>query len=186
MKSGSTGARGAHGIALCVVSMILGTVALGCAADATSGAEGESGAGVASDVAAAEDAKVAPEGTLLTGTVSGVGQLVGICAPLTCCFPVGAEWNDNAFENGLRALGCTTPQAYSERYGSSNWWMYSKCTSSAALTALVNQYSKVAPFNATITINECLLLTSILHLKLSDVFVAFDPTCTSCKSLVAR
>lgn len=114
-------------------------------------------------------------------TVSTTGQLVGICAPLTCCFPAGAEWGSNDFENGLRALGCTTPQAYTERYGSTNWWMYTKCTQSTALSALIKKYANVAPYNPTIAVNECLLLSNLTTLKLTDVFVAFDPTCTSCR-----
>jgi hypothetical protein len=35
-----------------------------------------------------------------------------VCQPLTCCFPAGGGWSRNPFEDALKALGCTVPQAY--------------------------------------------------------------------------
>jgi hypothetical protein len=39
----------------------------------------------------------------------------------------------------------------------------------------------VAPYEARFVVNECLALDAITELKLSSVFVEFDPTCNSCK-----
>jgi hypothetical protein len=117
-----------------------------------------------------------------TTTVSNTGQAVGVCSPLTCCFPQGSEWGDNPFEDSLRQLGCSTPQAYTERYGSTDWWMFSQCEASPALLALVAAYATVAPYESVVSTNECLYLQSVGSLQANQVFVQFDPTCTSCRA----
>jgi hypothetical protein len=153
---------------------VLSTILLGCAAG------GDPGAGSVQGT----DSPVREESLTqtVTGVVSGTAQTAGVCVPLTCCFPTGGEWADNPFENGLRALGCSAPQAYTERYGSSNWWLFTRCTQSAALTALVLQYANVAPYDSGWAINECLYLNEGL-VGGTDVFVQFDPTCSSCRSV---
>src|SRR5215472_17091320 len=53
-------------------------------------------------------------------TTSSVDQsLLGVCLPLTCCFPSGGGWAQDPFEARLQALGCTEPHAYSASYGHS-------------------------------------------------------------------
>ncbi len=128
-----------------------------------------------------EDSVLSSVGNGVTGTVGQVAQTAGLCTPLTCCFPSGAEWGDDPFQRGLKALGCTTPRAYSERYESSQWWMFSQCAASPALTALIVEYATVSPYYATIAINECLYVDSAAALQVNDVFVEFDPTCSSCR-----
>jgi hypothetical protein len=107
--------------------------------------------------------------------------LLGICQPLTCCFPSGGEWSNNPFEDGLRALGCTKPQAYTESYGKSDWWLYSPCPASLDLVNLVAQYALVSPYYAQLVVNECLLLHGVTDGHPTDVFVEWDPTCGSCR-----
>jgi hypothetical protein len=113
-------------------------------------------------------------------TAAASEPLLGICAPLTCCFPSGGGWSDDPFEDGLRALGCTTPQAYTESYGQSQWWLYSACPLSTQLSALVLQYSTVSPYYSQLVVNECLELHAILGDEVTHVFVQWDPTCSSC------
>jgi hypothetical protein len=122
----------------------------------------------------------------VTQTVGGTSAQLGACMPLTCCFPSGAEWGSNPFEDGLRALGCSTPAAYTERYGSDGWWMYTRCHPSVQLTTLVAKYSTVAPYQSTFAANVCLLAVSLVGASPSDVFVQFDPTCTSCRSATTK
>jgi hypothetical protein len=107
-------------------------------------------------------------------------DLLGICQPLTCCFPSGGGWQDNPFEDALRALGCSKPQAYTESYGQSDWWLYSTCPASLDLTTLVLQYSTVSPYYSQIVVNECLELHAIGGGNATSVFVEWDPTCSSC------
>jgi hypothetical protein len=106
--------------------------------------------------------------------------LLGICAPLTCCFPSGGGWNGDTFEDGLKALGCTTPQAYTESYGQSQWWLYSACSASIPLTELVAQYATVSPYYSQLVVNECLELHAVVGAAPTSVFVEWDPTCSSC------
>jgi hypothetical protein len=120
-------------------------------------------------------------GNVLTGTLGSVTGSVGLCTPLTCCFPTGAEWGSNAFENELKSLGCGVPAAYAESAGSSQWWLYTECPQSAALNALVKQYASVAPYEARFVTNLCLTLDAVGGLRLNSVFVEFDPTCGSCR-----
>jgi hypothetical protein len=120
-------------------------------------------------------------GTGLTGIVGGVAGAVGLCKPLTCCFPSGGGWGSDTFEDGLRALGCSTPAAYSPSAGSSEWWLYTQCKASPQLSQLVAKYSNVAPYDAQFVVNECLALDALTALQLDAVFVEFDPTCNSCK-----
>jgi hypothetical protein len=148
---------------------------LGCAADATGGATDP-----AADPAPASNESLVHRDSV-SGIVGGVGEILGICQPLTCCFPSGGGWGADAFENGLRALGCTTPAAYSQSAGQDDWWLYTQCPASAKLTQLVGQYSKVAPYYAQPVLNECLVLNAVTELKLNSVFVQFDPTCNTCK-----
>jgi hypothetical protein len=108
-------------------------------------------------------------------------SLLGICGPLTCCFPDGGEWADNPFENGLRSLGCTKPHAYTESYGRSQWWLYSSCPLSVDLTTLVVQYATVSPYYSQLVVNECLELYGIVGGDPTDVFVEWDPTCSGCR-----
>jgi hypothetical protein len=163
------------GVGMAVV--VLSTLIVGCVSASDEGA--------ATVNATPAEAREESLTQTVSGVVSGTGQTVGVCAPLTCCFPTGAEWSDNPFENGLRALGCTTPQAYTERYGSTGWWLFTRCHQSPALTALVLQYSSVAPYDSRLAANECLYLNQG-NLLASDVFVEFDPTCSSCRPAVAR
>jgi hypothetical protein len=121
-----------------------------------------------------------------TSTIAQVGDLVGVCSPLTCCFPTGAEWSGDPFENGLRALGCSTPQAYAEHYGESTWWMFTLCPASAQLTALVGAYANVAPYDSAFALNLCLTLDSVDQVLAGQVFVEFDPTCSSCRTVAAH
>jgi hypothetical protein len=106
--------------------------------------------------------------------------LLGICQPLTCCFPSGGNWSQNPFEDGLRALGCATPEAYTESYTQSDWWLYSRCPPSVGLVTLVAQYAAVSPYYSQLVVNECLELHSVLGSDPTDVFVEWDPTCSSC------
>src|ERR1700693_3207539 len=87
------------------------TLSAGCAVEAPSQEPGT----VAPEV---RPGTVTDESTGLgTGVVGGLTGALGICTPLTCCFPTGAEWGNNAFENGLRALGCTMPAACTQKDG---------------------------------------------------------------------
>jgi hypothetical protein len=113
--------------------------------------------------------------------VNAAGQVVGLCSPLTCCFPTGTQWDDNTFENGLKELGCTMPAAYSPSFQSGDWWLYTKCPVTPALLELVLEYSTVAPYDAQFVINECFLLQDVGALRLDEAYVQFDPTCGSCK-----
>jgi hypothetical protein len=113
-------------------------------------------------------------------------SLLGICTPLLCCFPAGGAWNDDPFENGLRSLGCSEPAAYTESYGQSKWWLYSTCPASLPLTELVLQYATVAPYYSQLVVNACLELHAIGNLAPTEVFVQWDPTCSSCTYSWAR
>jgi hypothetical protein len=119
-----------------------------------------------------------------TADETPVGQgsqpLLGICAPLTCCFPSGGDWVSDPFEDHLRALGCSTPQAYTESYGRSDWWLYSACPLSVDLTSLILQYSLVGPYYARVVVNECLELHALGAGDPTSAFVEWDPTCPSC------
>jgi hypothetical protein len=105
---------------------------------------------------------------------------VNLCQPLTCCFPSGGGWSDNPFENGLRALGCTEPQAYTESFGQSKWWKYSMCPTSLDLTALTLKYALVSPYYSEVAVNECLELQAVLGGQPTSAFIAWDPTCSTC------
>jgi hypothetical protein len=105
---------------------------------------------------------------------------VNLCQPLTCCFPAGGGWSDNPFENGLRALGCTEPQAYTESFGQSNWWKYSRCDASLGLTMLLLKYATVSPYYSQVAVNECLELQAVTGGQPTSAFVAWDPTCATC------
>jgi hypothetical protein len=106
--------------------------------------------------------------------------LLGICAPLTCCFPTGGGWESNPFEDGLRSLGCTEPHAYTQSYGRSEWWMYSRCPLSAKLTDLVARYALVDPYYSQFAVNACLELDAVGNGQLTSAFVQWDPICGSC------
>jgi hypothetical protein len=125
-------------------------------------------------------------GCAVDGSGDPVGHtsqpLLGICAPLTCCFPSGGGWSENPFEDGLRALGCDVPQAYSPSYGQSDWWLYSACPASVQLTTLVLHYALVSPYYSQIVVNECLELQAVGRAQPTRVFVEWDPTCSSCYS----
>jgi hypothetical protein len=105
---------------------------------------------------------------------------LGICTPLACCFPDGGGWRDDPFEDQLRALGCSTPSAYTESYGQSQWWLYSTCPASVDLTDLVLTYATVAPYYSQLVVNECLELHAVGQLTPTSVFVEWDPTCPGC------
>jgi hypothetical protein len=105
---------------------------------------------------------------------------ISLCQPLTCCFPSGGGWSDNPFENGLRSLGCSEPQAYTESFGQSNWWKYSRCDASLALTMLILKYAVASPYYSQVAVNECLELQAVSEGRPTSVFVAWDPTCPSC------
>ena len=169
----------ARGWAMWAATVALGVVVAGCAADA---------GGVAPVSTEGTEGQVQEQSLtqVVTGIVSATGQVVGVCAPLTCCLPTGAEWGTDPLQTGLKALGCSTPAAYTERYGSTNWWMFTKCQQTPALSALVAKYANVAPYNSGYAINECLLLNNLKGLVSGDVFVQFDPTCTSCHNAVAK
>jgi hypothetical protein len=122
-------------------------------------------------------------GTLTNGLTNGVGDLtgaLGLCAPLTCCFPSGGGWTADPFEQELKALGCTTPAAYTESAGASEWWLYTQCPASDPLQAAISAYS-APPYDAQIVVNVCLALGAVTSLDLNAVFVEFDPTCNSCR-----
>jgi hypothetical protein len=155
----------------------------GCAVDAAP-TDGSANQGSASEGSAGTPARVTHDVNLLggvTGTVGGLTGALGICQPLTCCFPSGGGWGSDAFESGLQALGCTTPAAYTQSAGADMWWLYSRCPMSARLSSLVAEYSGVAPYEAQFVVNECLALDAVGSLELDSVFVEFDPTCSSCK-----
>jgi hypothetical protein len=116
------------------------------------------------------------EPTAQTSTQS----LLGICAPLTCCFPSGGGWTHDPFEDRLRSLGCTEPHAYTESYGQSKWWLYSSCPFSLDLITLVLHYATVSPYYSQVVVNECLELHGIVGGNPTDVFVEWDPTCSGC------
>jgi hypothetical protein len=113
---------------------------------------------------------------------SGTSEaLLGICTPQTCCFPSGGGWADNPFEEGLRALGCSEPQAYTQSYGQADWWLYSTCPGpSVALTNLVLEYATVSPYYSQLVVNLCLEAHAIGDTDLTEVFVQWDPTCSQC------
>jgi hypothetical protein len=119
--------------------------------------------------------------TLTPRTGQTTEALLGICAPLTCCFPDGGEWSHNPLEDGLRALGCTVPHAYTESYGRSDWWLYSQCPLSVDLVNLVLQYSTVSPYYSQLVVNECLELHALGSGDATSAFVQWDPTCGSCR-----
>jgi hypothetical protein len=153
----------------------------GCAAE-TSPQEPEPSSSTGASPGTVSSGTVRTEsGGLGTGLVGGLTGALGICTPLTCCFPTGAEWGDNPFENGLRSLGCSMPAAYTQKAGSTSWYLYSQCPASAKLDALVSTYAKVSPYDAEFVSNLCLTLNAVGELKLNSVFVEFDPTCASCK-----
>jgi hypothetical protein len=161
---------------------VLGVLGVGCAVEASPEPSTTDRPVVSAGAGACAENGIHDESLTsgLTGALGSLTGAVGLCTPLTCCFPNGGEWGSNAFENSLRALGCTTPHAYSEAAGSSMWWLYTECPASAKLTTLVAQYSKVAPYKSQFVVNACLLLDAVGSLKLGDVFVEFDPTCGSC------
>jgi hypothetical protein len=119
-----------------------------------------------------------PDATQKTAATSE--SLLGICTPLLCCFPEGGAWDDDPFEDGLRALGCSRPAAYTESYEQSKWWLYSTCPASVQLAELVLQYADVAPYYSQLVVNECLELHAIGNVDPTEVFVQWDPTCSSC------
>jgi hypothetical protein len=108
--------------------------------------------------------------------------LLGICTPLTCCFPSGGGWASNPFEDGLRELGCTRPQAYTESYEASQWWLYSQCPTSLELTNFVLQYALVSPYYSQLVINPCLELRGLTGSDALGAFVEWDPTCPNCRA----
>jgi hypothetical protein len=132
----------------------------GCAVDATDATTGEP-----------------PETHASEGTQA---LTINLCLPLTCCLPSGGGWTDNPFEDSLRALGCTEPQAYTHSLGQSDWFKYSKCNASLELTALVLQYALVSPYYSQIAVDECLQVQTVLGGQPTSVFVAWDPTCSTC------
>jgi hypothetical protein len=107
-------------------------------------------------------------------------QVLGICAPLTCCFPDGGGWDKDPFEDQLRSLGCSTPRAYTQSYGQSDWWLYSSCPASLDVAYLVLQYALVAPYYSQLVVNECLEAHAVGGGDPGAVFVQWDPTCSSC------
>jgi hypothetical protein len=106
--------------------------------------------------------------------------VLGICAPLTCCFPGGGGWQDDPFEDQLKSLGCSTPSAYTESYGQSDWWLYSMCPTSTDLVGLVLKYAAVAPYYSRLVVNACLELHALGEVEPTSVFVEWDPTCPGC------
>jgi hypothetical protein len=120
----------------------------------------------------------APESDVRTSSSSL--SLLGICTPLTCCFPSGGAWASNPLEDRLRELGCTAPQAYTESYQASNWWIYSHCPTSLALTSLVLEYATVSPYYSQLVVNPCLELHALGGNDPLGVFVEWDPTCPNC------
>jgi hypothetical protein len=116
------------------------------------------------------------------GRTSTAGQaLLGICEPLTCCFPSGGGWAESPFDDRLQALGCTVPKAYTESFGRSQWWLYSACPSSLELADLVLQYALVSPYYSQLVVNECLELQALGDGQPTWAFVEWDPTCSSCR-----
>jgi len=105
---------------------------------------------------------------------------LGICVPLACCFPDGGGWQDDPFEDQLRSLGCSTPSAYTESYGQSQWWLYSMCPASTELSDLVVTYATVAPYYSQLVVNACLEGHALGQDDPTSVFVEWDPTCPGC------
>jgi hypothetical protein len=115
-----------------------------------------------------------------SATSSASEPLLGVCLPLTCCFPSGGGWAQDPFEARLQALGCSEPRAYVASYGQSYWWLYSACPLSLDLTALIAQYALVGPYYSRVAVNECLELQAVGGGQVTTAFVEWDPTCPSC------
>ena len=105
---------------------------------------------------------------------------LGICTPLACCFPGGGGWQDDPFEDQLESLGCSTPSAYTESYGQSQWWLYSMCPASTDLVVLVLTHAAVAPYYSQLVANACLETHALGQQEPTSVFVEWDPTCPNC------
>jgi hypothetical protein len=111
---------------------------------------------------------------------------LGICLPLTCCFPNGGGWQNNDFEKQLKSWGCTTPKAYTASYEASDWWVYSLCPLSLEpkLSQFVQQYHTTAPYYADDTgsglaLNLC-VVDALGELLTQNDFVQWDPLCPNC------
>jgi hypothetical protein len=121
-----------------------------------------------------------------TGSSRESLSLLGVCAPLTCCFPNGGGWENNPFEKQLKSLGCSNPSAYTQSYGQSDWWLYSMCPGSIDLVELVLSYATVAPYYSQLVLNECLEAHALGDLDPGAVFVEWDPTCPNCYYSISR
>jgi hypothetical protein len=98
------------------------------------------------------------------------------CSPLECCFPsAGGGWDDNAFEDRLQALGCTTPAPYEQT--ATAFWKWTECRFTLGLVATVFKYAST-PYYAHFVENECLEVDD------DKVVVVFDPTCPTCGNQV--
>jgi hypothetical protein len=94
------------------------------------------------------------------------------CSPLQCCFPSeGGGWQDNAFEDRLRALGCSTPAAYA--VSGETLWDWSECPFDLPVIETVFDYAGT-PYDAHFVENPC------LGFHPGAVDVVFDPTCPTC------
>jgi hypothetical protein len=94
------------------------------------------------------------------------------CSPLQCCFPSeGGGWQDNVFDDRLRALGCSTPAPYEQ--SGETLWAWSECPFELGVIETVFKYSST-PYDAHFVENPCLGF----HPGMVDV--VFDPTCPTC------
>jgi hypothetical protein len=145
-------------------------LAAGCAADATVDAK-------TTTESQSSAVQVVSSQTLRTDAIRSAAKS---CSPLTCCFPAGGGWDDDAFEDALQGLGCSTPANYSEAAGTSAFWLYTRCPPSLKLAKLVYEYSNVAPYDARFIDSLCLELSAIGSGEPDSLFVEFDPTCETC------
>jgi hypothetical protein len=144
-------------------AFVVATLALaGCASEVGSGDPTSLGSTTESTTAGAG----APEARVKSG---GAGRQ---CSPLECCFPTeGGGWQDNVFDDRLRALGCSTPAPYEE--SGDTLWAWSECPFELGVIETVFKYSST-PYDAHFVENPC------LGFHPGSVDVVFDPTCPTC------
>jgi hypothetical protein len=153
--------RARKGAALMGASLALA----GCAADVGSS---EPAPGPTTTTMTTESVEKAPVSEAAQRTTDDAHR----CSPEECCFPsVGGGWQDNALEDDLRALGCTTPSPYA--LTGNEFWVSTQCPFDLGVIGAVFRYAGT-PYDAHFVENAC------LGFRPGTVNVVFDPTCSTC------